>query len=201
MKNYGEEKRPNIGKNGDETKMNSRNSYDEAIDLIKRSHASKGSSSEPLNLLITGESGVGKTYLVKQYLEKQDKENNILVVTAPFQSYVKALLEEFLFQMDDPFALKGTISMKLKKIIDIIKFSKIELIVVDDVQHLIAGRKVNTFEVLECIVHLMNQTEVPFVFLGDDNSKQMLELNKRLARRVSMHFELNHLEAEKEKVQ
>ncbi|MBM6617291.1 AAA family ATPase [Bacillus suaedaesalsae] len=117
-------------------------------------------------LLITGETGTGKTLLVKHFLETQESKEKILVVNAPFGPTLRALHEELLVQIGVPFPTKGTAGTKLRRLIELIKSANIELVVIDDFQRVCGGSRQNTIEVFEFLVHLMEKSNVPFVFLG-----------------------------------
>jgi type II secretory pathway predicted ATPase ExeA len=176
------------------TNMNLNTNVQEILNLVQECQNSKGAT----GMLITGETGTGKTLLVKQYLETQKNKEKIMVVTAPIQSTLRAFNEELLEQIGDPFPNKGPFGMKMRRLIELIKTSNIELIMVDDFQRVFGGNRQNASEVLECLVHLMEKTNVSFVFLGSNESKRAHNLNERFSRRVPLRIELNHLGAEEE---
>lgn len=125
-------------------------------------------------MLITGETGTGKIFLMQQYLETQESKEKILVATTPIQSTVRAFNEELLGKLFDPFPNRGTLVVKTRRLIERIKTLDIELIMVDDFQGVWSGSRQDTIEVLEFLVHLMKKRMFRLSSWGQMNPSVLL---------------------------
>jgi Cdc6-like AAA superfamily ATPase len=173
--------------------------FKKALELISLCHKSKLKSADPQCLLITGNYGTGKTTISERYIKQNQKviplerttKRAILFGSIPSPTKINTFLETMLGDLGDPYPVKGTIGNKQYRLVNLIKDSEVELIMLDEFQHFVhkENHKVN-HEVADCFKSIINATKVPVVLLGLDESEKVLDSNGQLKRRFSFRHHL-----------
>jgi hypothetical protein len=173
--------------------------FKKALELIRMCHQSSAHYADPQCLLITGIYGTGKTTIFKTYLGQYQEitplerttKRAILSGSIPSPTTISSFLEAMLAHLGDPFPVKGTIGNKQYRLVNLIKDSKVELIMLDEFQHFVhkENQKVN-HDVADCFKSIINETNVPVVLLGLDDAEKVLEANGQLKRRFSFRHHL-----------
>lgn len=165
-------------------------------EYIRECHTSLEISEVPKCALITGPTGVGKSVALhtyvdnykKVYLEKNRTRQTILCAEVRSPASLMSFLETLLEQLNDPYPMRGTLTVKRKKVEKFIKECGIELILLDEFQNLTKASKPQAnYEVSECFKSLVNSTGVPFVLFGhEQESNEIVDCNPQLKRRFSL---------------
>ena len=153
----------------------------------------KDSIGEPYSLLIIGESGVGKSTLIEQYVEKHPPRNSVtgkvvpvLCARVPRPTSIKSLVERLLQNLGDPFCGKGTTTSMTNRLYSLVAKCGVELIVLDEFQHFIdAERDKVLSHVADWLKDVINNTKIPIVLVGVPECTRVLKVNAQLARRFS----------------
>jgi Cdc6-like AAA superfamily ATPase len=153
-------------------------------------------------LLITGESGVGKTTLCKKYVERYPRIDltektkvPVLLARIPFPATPKNLVTVLLAELGDPLSDKGTTFSKTKRLFKLLKECEVELIILDEFQHFIdrdSDKVLNTIS--DWLKQLINESKLPIVLVGLSESIKILEANSQLRRRFAMSDELTNFD-------
>ncbi len=149
-------------------------------------------------LLITGQTGAGKTTLIEFYRSHFPDHNEtdrtiipVLVVTTPESPTVKSLAEAILIALGDPAATSGTAENKTRRIFKYLKECRVQLIIVDEFQHFYDSKKVSQAKkVTDWLKNLFNIASVPVVLVGLPRSVMVIRMNPQLKRRFSSPFYL-----------
>ncbi|HEV2864649.1 MAG TPA: TniB family NTP-binding protein [Pyrinomonadaceae bacterium] len=167
----------------------------EMIDLINRCREFSKIAAEPKSILITGEQGAGKTKLIERYMENFPRAVTaketivpVLAVDVINPATVKSLVEELLDALGDPAADKGTIASQTRRLCNLLKKCKTELIIMDEFQHLIDWKSSKVMQnISNWLKVVMNRTKLPIVLIGMPNSADILDTkgNEQLKRRFS----------------
>ncbi len=154
-------------------------------------------SDTPECMSILGPSRSGKSKLVKSYFKKfPDKRTpegiikKILYCTVPIPGVRGALGPAMLESLKDPFYKKKQLSADRNfRIIELIKKCKVELIIIDEIQHIV-DRNNNRLlrESADWFKYILEQTNVSFVFVGLKESKKIFWGNEQLRARVRNNF-------------
>lgn len=152
----------------------------------RRTGASKG-------LLIQGPSGVGKSTLVKEYIRSLEESKShdpqkrtVLFVEMPSSPTKKNLAAAILAELKDPFAeARGhSAEVKFARVVLLLKNLGVEMLVLDEAQHLVDYRRNGAYEAADWIKSLMNETSIAFVLIGLKRTENLLA-NEQLRRRFS----------------
>ncbi|RLV60489.1 hypothetical protein D5018_06770 [Parashewanella curva] len=159
----------------------------------------------PKCMLLTGETGVGKTFFIEQYLESHpsydvscdDGEKTIVPVLycqLPKAKHPKPVVSQLLSKLGDPLKRpKGDVRELTQSLVYLLKEVKTELIIVDEVQHAIETTNKNVIqEIGEWFKILINESRIPIVLVGVPWAKPVIDVNAQLRRRVRYHFELSN---------
>ncbi|MCX7922290.1 MAG: TniB family NTP-binding protein [Clostridia bacterium] len=152
---------------------------------------------------IIGRSGVGKTIMAKRYAEKnleymrigeagKDRDvRPVLYVEVPNPFTAKDFYQTVIAALDVPQLLgKPTIKELENYIVKLLKEKAVEMLILDEVDHVLSTRYVKTLEAIENIMHFGSEANVSLVFMGTQRATKLWELNNEYFKR----FTLIHLE-------
>ena len=152
---------------------------------------------EPDCLLVTGETGVGKSFFLKQYLRQnkrydvidEDGERTIVPVlycNLPKAKHPKPVAAHLLRKLGDGLEGGfGTLEELTARLCVQLKEAKVELIIIDEFQHAIETTNKQVIQDIgDWLKLLISETNIPIAFFGVPWCKAILEINKQLKRRV-----------------
>lgn len=150
-------------------------------------------ASDPHCMLVMGDSGVGKSSIVKTFLERhpprQEPEGRIvpaLYVTTPMPATIKFVATRILASLGDPSATRGTVEEKTQRILNYFKRCKVEVIFLDEFQHMIDPDKRKVMQsVSDWLKNLISDSELPVILVGLPHCVSILTANPQLNRRFS----------------
>lgn len=149
-------------------------------------------------LLLIGPSGAGKSTLIEHYEslyprvhEAEGTRIPVLRVSVPSSPSAKSLAEAILVALKDPKAHRGTASEKTERIEALLVRCGVELILLDEFQHLIYTPALTGFrDVTDWLKRLISNTNVGIVACGLPEAALVVESNEQLARRFSARIQL-----------
>lgn len=196
--------------------------FNAVLSKIKEYHEKSVHYKVPPSLLITGEVGSGKSYLFDQYVKKHYKvweeetnegvqiKKNILAVTLAGTTTQGALIVQLLTELGAIRPENGrNDSERLARLINLIKDTGIEIIMIDEFHNIIDRDKKKTlFKVSETFKDIINLAGVSFIFFGLDdprnpelNSTIILENSLQLKKRVPEQVKLERFQFKTDKQQ
>jgi hypothetical protein len=169
-------------------------SFERCLNKVEECRKDSKMSAEPFCMLITGEPGVGKTTLCKEYeklhprMELDEKTLiPVLLARIPIPATPKNLVSILLTALGDPIADKGTTYNQTKRLIKFLKECEVELIILDEFQHFIDQDSDKIlYTISDWLKQLINETEIPIILVGLAQSVNVLKANSQLKRRFSM---------------
>jgi Bacterial TniB protein len=163
---------------------------------IEDCHERSKYTRKPSGVLITADSGIGKTtigqYYAKDYPSVTSEGGTIVPILwseIPSPATIKEMASQMLYDLGDPAPDSGTIGSITRRLGKLIKKCGVEIIILDEFQNLIDQ---DTTHVLKTAANwlktFMNKTKVPMVLTGMPWSVKILNANAQLKRRFSMHM-------------
>jgi hypothetical protein len=148
-------------------------------------------------LMITGPTGVGKTFLRKQFMGSHkpydEAERTVVPVIAfsvPSNPKGKGMYQMILSAFGSNY-LTGTETALEDRIIKLIKACGTRLIIADESNHLVdRGGQKSHEKAADNFKTLMNEANVSVIMLGTERVSHLLTVNDQLRRRFSTHLQL-----------
>lgn len=165
--------------------------YNKSLSLLEEVHFNSKCSLSPDSLFLSGEAGVGKSTVLKEYANRFPRsivENStvvpILYTTVPVGATPKSLASKVLNSLGDPAYDKGTEISQTSRLLHFIIKCKVEMIIIDEFQHLLDR---DTKHVLnkasEWLKSFCDDAGVPIILCGFPESKRIFVHNSQLDRR------------------
>lgn len=148
-------------------------------------------SSDPRCLLITGESGAGKSRLLEEAIGLPDisiEEGGVappfMYATIPSKPTVKGLSELLLNLLGDPAFDKGTEQVKTIRLRKLMKHVGVKVLVLDELQQFVdQGNEGVQHHLTDWLKGIVGSVKISLIVAGLPYSQQIIDMNKQLARR------------------
>lgn len=145
----------------------------------------------PVCLHLVGETRTGKSCVVNdflaQYLPIRSRDGlrrTVLYAAAPPKATVKAILEQFLKALGDPYWTRGTESNMTQRLLTLLEGVGCRMIILDEFQHLCdKGQKKLLALSADWLKTLINTNRWAFVAVGLPESASVINANCQLAGR------------------
>ncbi len=168
-----------------------------AVRAIARLHERWLASRVPGALLIYGQSGAGKSTVLRYYLGKFPRETTarkiripVLRMVTPEAPTVRSFTEACLVALGDLAASRGSAAIKTQRIIHFIKECEVQVILVDEFHHFCDSKVTERRRVTDWLKNLLNECGVPIVLFGLPRAISALYSNEQLRRRFSAPLHL-----------
>ncbi|AVG16056.1 hypothetical protein CFN79_09425 [Chromobacterium vaccinii] len=167
--------------------------FEEAYRRITRVHKMALSGNRPRHLMILGPSGAGKSSVLEEYAryfppaeETEFRRIPVLRVEIKSSPTVRSVAEDILKAMGVPMAYRGTVNEKTDRVISSLQKLRVELLMLDEVQHLLGAtkRSFGSNNETEWLKTLLNLIEIPAVLTGLPYGQALLHTNEQLRRRL-----------------
>ncbi len=133
-------------------------------------------AAEPTCMIITGETGVGKTTFLKRYrdmhgAEYRDDRQNVIRPVFYFSLQARSTPLTTAQEMVSKLVAKDVAKGSLKNLTDLVKHhllaQRVELVICDEFQHIVkSGGTISTYQAAEWVKEVVKDTRVPFVMAG-----------------------------------
>lgn len=167
------------------------------LDGLRKGYIEEGDT----NCLITGESGSGKSELVKRYAAKYPRQEleeythiPVLYVQLRSPQTAKAFTQQILVAIGDPQGGSGVKSKErgFELIANYCRHCFVEMIILDEVQTVIQNRSPGVIaSISDWFKDLMNDTGVPVVLVGMPWCIGFIKDNDQLDTRVTYRYDLD----------
>lgn len=158
---------------------------------IKECHDSGKNDSGPMHVRLLGQSGLGKTFLLKEYRDafpatRSSKGAHVPValITIPSAPTVKGIYIAFLESLGLHGAM-GTVEALRHRARVLCKACHVELFLVDELNHLTDRGQIRTREAVgDALKEMLETLNIPTVFSGASRAHIIFDTNMQLRSRV-----------------
>lgn len=150
------------------------------------------------NLLIIGESNMGKTSIVKEFYRTcqdytlEDEEGMSVVVKpiilaqSPSKADEKGLYISILEAFWTPFRSTDTLTKLRSQTLYLMRECNVKMLILDEIHHLLGGTPVQQRTVMQALKSLGNELMIPIVGVGIKNASLVLSSSPELASRFDL---------------
>lgn len=180
-------------------------SFEKAMRRIAECHRSYGSAQGPRHLRLLGQTGVGKTFVLLQYVDEHPQVQGsdrtvvpVLFVPIPSAPTLKGLYQAILKALGVDGAVTNNLESLRHRVITLIRNLHVELLLLDELNHLVDRGKRRSHEaVADGIKQLVDSIGIPTIFAGALRSKRLFDANAQLRSRVTATHTLRPFDLEK----
>lgn len=167
-----------------------------AIREIARRHQRGVEANVAEGMLLVAQTGSGKTTVLEYYASKFPPVKTptgmkipVVRVTTPATPSVKMLAETILLAMGDPASGSGNTTLKTNRIVHLFKSCGVELLMIDEFQHFIDGKRTaECRKVTDWVKTLIDSLGIPVILTGLPRSILVLNSNPQMRRRFGAPF-------------
>lgn len=173
---------------------------EDVLELMEDCRLDSKLTNDPQCMLVTGDTGAGKTSLIEYYQKenpnlegKYASKIPILSTSLPENSTRVMAAQQLLYDLGDPFYSKSNNIIELTvKLVRLINSCQVELIIIDEFQHMIDFKTKSVLsEVADWVKMLIVRSKVPIILFGLPYSELILQTNKQLAGRFLLRQSLD----------
>jgi len=150
--------------------------------LIDKVRSDRDALSEPTCVLITGDTGVGKTTFLKHYAEQNPsrREGGCLVQPVIFEELqskmtILAAAKALLRKLEDPCGGKGNLADLTYRVTHQIQAQKVEVVILDEFNHIVETGNITVNKVADWLKQVSKATNVPFVMAGMPTAARVIQ--------------------------
>lgn len=178
--------------------------FEEIVKAIADCHDRVQKGRRPKCFFITGKSGAGKSTLVEYYAKQYPRRYTeagavipVLLTKVFTPATVKGMVTNFLSDLGDPCATRGSKVAQTIRIVKLLKACKVELILLDEFSDLI-DRRTDTVmqDAAQWLRQLVDAVDISVVVIGLPSAERILHVNSQLRRRFSARKDLKAFEWE-----
>jgi Cdc6-like AAA superfamily ATPase len=167
--------------------------YSHVMAKIEELHFYSKDSVESDSLFISGETGVGKSTVLEAFRDRFPRSiiNGYTIVPVlynkvPVGATPKSVASSLLRALGDPAYDKGTENSQTARLLHFIKMCKVELIIIDEFQHLIDRETKHVLnKASDWVKSFCDDAGVPIILCGMPESQKIFVHNNQLDRRFS----------------
>ena len=178
--------------------------YRNALAVMKKSVACTKNRNIPSCAVVTGPAGSGKSTLAKFFSDSFPPPSTVVrndgvytitpafLCTIPAQVTVKSFIKTLLINLGNSDTRGDTVDL-IHRCTRLLLARGVEVIIIDEFQRLTRASAVLMREgIIDCLVTLINLTNIPFVIIGTDECLDLIYSRAVLARRFPFRAELHH---------
>jgi len=134
-----------------------------------------------MGMALIGESNNGKTEILKRFIQGHqtqrfdDRVNvRVLDIEAPPIPHLGHLYSKILNRIGDPAAEKGTVGLRLERLLILLDRLKVEILIVDEIHNVLTGSGKQKKAFLNMLKHISNELKCPVVIAGTDKVQEVI---------------------------
>lgn len=165
--------------------------YKSLLDKLNEIFILSEGSEQPDSVFLSGETGVGKTTLLKMFYDQYPRENEegytkipVLYTKVPVGATPKSLASQILLHLGDPNHDRGTEPNQTARLLQFIEKCNVQMVIIDEFQHLIDRDSRHVLnKASEWVKSFTEDVKIPVVLCGMPESSKIFKINEQLGRR------------------
>ena len=146
------------------------------------------------SMLLVGESFSGKTTILEHFLQQHLPEMDpnmecsrcpVVMVEAPPGPYLSDFYSRILEALMVPYKSSASFSDKCTQVKKLFNLLQVKMLIIDEVQHLIAGSLNKQREFRQALKSLSNETKISIVATGIEESHHAFDIDPQLSSRFT----------------
>ncbi|MGP5538259.1 TniB family NTP-binding protein [Psychrobacter glacincola] len=147
------------------------------------------------NLLVIGDSNNGKTKILKHFMKRYQVDIDedtalilepVVMVSAPSKPDENSFYIRLLQELCTPYVKNESTGVKRERVIRVLKKRKTRMLIIDEIQHVIAGSYNSQRNFLNAIKDLSNTLQIPIVGAGIEDAFHAIQIDTQLANRFQV---------------
>ena len=144
------------------------------------------------NLLVVGDTNNGKTAILRRYAKAhapfaREEDGQliwpVLYIQAPPEPDEKRFYNVILDHVCAPYRISDRVDKKQQQVIHILQQMEVKLLVIDEIQHVLAGNQTKQRLFLNVLKYLSNELMIPLVCAGVRTAFNAIQHDEQLANR------------------
>jgi energy-coupling factor transporter ATP-binding protein EcfA2 len=157
-------------------------------ELIDKVRADRDALSEPTCILITGDTGVGKSTFLKHYAVQHPSRREAGCLVQPViydelqsKTTILAAAKALLRKLEDPSRGKGGLADLTYRVIHQLRAQRVEVVLLDEFQHIVETGDITVNEVADWLKQVAKAANVPFVMAGMPTAARIIQGHDQFA--------------------
>jgi hypothetical protein len=149
------------------------------------------------NMLIVGPSNNGKTQILRHFEEKHKPDPNkdgdysivpVLFVEAPGKPDIGAFYDRILEAVWQPYSIRAKDPEKELEVKKVLRSIQLKVLMIDEIQHLVAGGQAKQREFRNSLKSLGNQLQISIIAAGVNEAFNAFNTDEQLSNRFEPEF-------------
>jgi DNA transposition AAA+ family ATPase len=144
------------------------------------------------NLLLYGETGNGKTFIVNRFVQRHPADDNpegeaasvpVLAIQAPPLPSESRLYDAILEALFAPYKSRDQVAKKQFQVLRLLRAVNTRMVIIDELHHALVGPANQQRVVMNALKYLSNELQIPLVGVGTREAIRAIQADPQLASR------------------
>jgi hypothetical protein len=149
------------------------------------------------NMLLVGASNNGKTQILKRFHKRHPPDQNkrgdysyipVIFVESPSGPDISSLYDQIFDAINQPYSPKMPVREKEQILFSVLKSVQLKMLLIDEIQHLIAGGQVRQREFRNALKSMGNRLQISIVCAGVEEAFNAFNTDPQLSNRFEPEF-------------
>lgn len=149
------------------------------------------------NMLIVGSSNNGKTQILRRFEQNHKPDPNpdgeysiipVLFVESPGKPDIGMFYDNILEAVWQPYSIRAKESDKARKVKDVLRSIQLKVLMIDEIQHIIAGSQAKQREFRNTLKTLGNELQISIICAGVNEAFNAFNTDEQLSNRFEPEF-------------